>query len=306
VRFNEFKFLKEKVDQPLGTSAQQPAKVASKERAETTDLKMGPPYPPEQSSRVKAMQTKLKDIGYGLGTTGVDGKFGPRTSAALSAFIKDYNLQGKSNFFDADLAKALDDVVSGAIARVQAPTPVNTAAQKTSAGKALVGGIKKPGAALKEPEFMKKLQQVSDRLGVEKEVLLKVMKFESNLDPQAVNSMSKATGLIQFMPNTAAGLGTSVEELYNMTATDQLDFVEKYYKQNGVRPGATVGDLYILTFMPAAANKPDNFVLGNVNGGRVFNLDASKVYAQNKIFDQNGDGIFTKADVVNTINQKSA
>ena len=306
MRFNEFKFLKEKVDQPLGTSAQQPAKVASKERAETADLKVGPPYPPEQSPRVKAMQTKLKDIGYGLGSTGIDGKFGPRTSAALSAFIKDYNLQGKSNLFDADLAKALDDVVSGAIARVKTPTPVNTAAQKTSAGKALVGGVKKPGAALKEPEFMKRLQQVSDRLGVEKEVLLKVMKFESGLDPQAVNSMSKATGLIQFMPKTAAGLGTSVEELYNLTATDQLEFVEKYYKQNGVKPGATVGDLYILTFMPAAANKPDNFVLGNINGGRVFDLDAGKVYAQNKVFDKNGDGIFTKADVVNTINQKSA
>jgi peptidoglycan hydrolase-like protein with peptidoglycan-binding domain len=303
VRFSEFKFLKEKVDQPLGTSAQQPAKVSSKERAETADLKAGPPYPPEQSSRVKDMQTKLKDIGYGVGSTGIDGKFGPRTSAALSAFIKDYKLQGKSNLFDADLAKALDDVVSGAIARVTTPTPVNNTA---GAGKALVGGVKNPNAALKEPEFIKKLQQVSDRLGVEKEVLLKVMKFESKLDPQAVNSMSKATGLIQFMPKTAAGLGTSVEELYNMTATDQLEFVEKYYKQNGVKPGATVGDLYILTFMPAAANKPDNFVLGNINGGRVFDLDAGKVYAQNKVFDQNGDGIFTKADVVNTINQKSA
>jgi len=306
VRFEEFKFLKEKVDQPLGTSTQQPTRIASKERAETTDLKAGPPYPPEQSARVKDMQTKLKNIGYSPGATGVDGKFGPRTSAALSAFIKDYNLQGRSNILDAGLAKSLDDVVSGAIPRVQKLTPVNTPAQKTVAGKALVGGVKKSGAALKEPEFMKRLQQVSDRLGIEKEVLLKVMKFESGLDPQAVNSMSKATGLIQFMPRTAAGLGTSVEELYNMTATDQLNFVEKYYKQNGVKPGATVGDLYILTFMPAAANKPDNFVLGNVNGGRVFNLDAGRVYAQNKIFDQNGDGIFTKADVVNTINQKSA
>lgn len=306
MRFNEFNLLKEKVDQPLGTLSRQPATADSKERAETADLKMGPPYPPEQSVRVKDMQTKLKNIGYNVGSTGIDGKFGQRTSAALSAFIKDYNLQRNSNLFDDNLAKALDNVVSGAIARVQNPTPVNNAAQQTGSGKALIGGVKNPNAALKEPEFMKKLQQVSDRLGVEKEVLLKVMKFESKLDPQAVNSMSKATGLIQFLPKTAAGLGTSVEELYNMTAADQLDFVEKYYKQNGVKPGATVGDLYMLTFMPAAANKPDNFVIGNVQGGRVFNLDASQVYAQNKIFDQNGDGIFTKADVINTINQKSA
>ena len=293
---------------PLSTIAQAPEKVADKKAAETTDLKAGPPFPPEQFARVKAMQTKLKDIGYGLGSTGVDGKFGPRTSAALAAFIKDYNLQGKSNLFDAGLAKALDDVISGAIQRVQKPTQVNTrtAPQQTSAGKTLVGGVKNPGAALKEPEFMKKLQQVAERLGVEQEVLLKVMKFESNLDPQAVNSMSKATGLIQFMPDTATGLGTSVEELYNMTATDQLNFVEKYYKRAGVKPGATVGDLYMLTFMPAAANKPDDFVIGNRNGGRVFNLDAGKVYAQNKGFDKDNDGIFTKADIINTVNQRFA
>jgi UDP-N-acetylglucosamine--N-acetylmuramyl-(pentapeptide) pyrophosphoryl-undecaprenol N-acetylglucosamine transferase len=101
--------LKEKVDQPLGTLSRQLATVDSKERAETADLKMGPPYPPEQSVRVKDMQTKLKNIGYNVGSTGIDGKFVQRTSAALSAFIKDYNLQRNSNLFDDNLAKALDN-----------------------------------------------------------------------------------------------------------------------------------------------------------------------------------------------------
>lgn len=304
MRFKEFK-VSENIA-PLGNPAQQPAKVASKERAETTDLKIGPPFPPEQSARVKDVQKKLQDIGYSVGSTGIDGKFGPKTSAALSAFIKDYNLQGKPNLIDADLAKSLDDVATGAIPKVSQPTPVNAVGAQSGAGKTLAGGTKNPGAALKEPDFMAKLAKVATNLGIEKDVLLAVMRFESKLDPQAVNPMSKATGLIQFMPKTAAGLGTSVEELYNMSATEQLNYVEKYYKQNGVRPGATVGDLYILTFMPAAAAKPDNFVLGNASGGRVFDLDAGKVYAQNKIFDRNGDGVFTKADVINTINQKYA
>lgn len=303
MRYNEFKILKE-----LGNPAAAPAKVASKKRAAATDLKIGPPFPPEQATRVKDMQSKLGKIGYNMGSTGVDGKFGTRTSAALAAFIKDYKLQGKSNIFDNELSATLDKVVSGAVAKIAQPTPVNTPAAKAGAGagSTLPGGIKNPNAALKEPNFMKTLKQVAGRLGIDADVLLKVIKFESKLDPQAVNPMSKATGLIQFMPSTASGLGTTVEELFAMTATEQLTYVEKYYKNAKVQPGATVGDLYILTFMPAAANKPDNFVLGNANGGRVLNLDAGKVYAQNKIFDQNQDGVFTKADVINTINQRSA
>jgi peptidoglycan hydrolase-like protein with peptidoglycan-binding domain len=308
MRFNEFKIIKEKTTQPLGNPTQDPNKVPSKETAKSLDIKIGPPFPPEFIPRVKEMQSKLEKIGYSVGSTGIDGKFGPRTSAALSAFIKDYNLNAKSDTFDNELAAQLDKVVLRAIPKAKNITPVNTSTGKATpgAGKSLSPGVKNPGAALKEPDFMKKLDQVSNRLGVDKDVLLKVMQFESKLDPQAVNPMSKATGLIQFMPNTAAALGTSVDALYNMTATAQLDYVEKYYKNAGVKSGATVGDLYILTFMPAAANKPDNFVLGNANGGRVFNLDASKVYAQNKGFDKNKDGVFTKGDVIDAINNRYA
>lgn len=126
MRYREFK-LAEKVEQPLGNPNQQPAKVPSKDRAETADLKMGPPFPPEQMARVKDMQTKLEKIGYSVGSTGIDGKFGPRTSAALAAFIKDYKLQGNSNTFDANLTDNLDKVVSGAIPRVKNPTPVAAA-----------------------------------------------------------------------------------------------------------------------------------------------------------------------------------
>lgn len=303
MRFKEFKLIEK-----LGTPVAEPNKVPSKETAKDKDLVVGPPYPPEHTARVKDLQKKLQDVGYSVGSTGIDGKFGPRTSAALAAFIKDYNIDADSGKVDAKLAAQLDKVASGAIPKVKTPTPVNTGPVQAQpgAGKNLAPGIKNPGAALKEPGFMAALDKVSNSLGVDKDVLLKVMKFESKLDPQAVNPMSKATGLIQFMPNTAAGLGTSVDDLYNMSATEQLTYVEKYYKMNGVKPGASVGDLYILTFMPAAADKPDNFVLGNAKGGRVFNLDADKVYAQNKVFDRNGDGVFTKGDVIDAINSRYA
>jgi hypothetical protein len=103
------------------------------------------------------------------------------------------------------------------------------------------------------------------------------------------------------MPDTARSLGTTIDEIYKMSATEQLDLVEKYYKANGVKAGDDIGDLYMLTFMPAARNKPDNFVLGNKNGGKVFGLSMAAIYRQNRPFDSNGDGIFTVGDIKDRI-----
>lgn len=259
---------------------------------------------------VMDMQKALIALGYPLPKFGADGIRGRETSAAVRKFQQDNQLKvdgipGNDTISKLNTILASKPEIASTLTRSTA-SDVKPRAPNISPAGLPSSGIRNPNAALKEPEFLPKLDQVARRLGIERDVLLNVMRFESKLDPQAVNPMSRATGLIQFMPRTAGGLGTSVEELYNMSATDQLDYVEKYYKQNGVKPGATVGDLYILTFMPAAANKPDDFVLGNSRGGRVFNLDASRVYAQNRVFDQNGDGVFTKADVINTINQRFA
>jgi len=152
--------------------------------------------------------------------------------------------------------------------------------------------------ALQEPNFLSTLQGVASRLGISPEDLLSVMKHESGLDPKAVNPYSDATGLIQFMPDTAKGYGTNVQDLYKMSATDQLKFVEMHYKTQKLA-GRSRGDLYMATFMPAALNKPDNFVLGEdrENAGSVFGLSKYKIYQQNKINDYNKDGILTVGDV---------
>jgi hypothetical protein len=113
------------------------------------------------------------------------------------------------------------------------------------------------------PAFFNKLKQISARLGVSTSDLLRIMQFESGLDPSRTNDIG-ATGLIQFLPKTARNLGTTTADLRKMSAVEQLDYVEKYYKMNQVKPGMDIGDLYLMTYMPAAVqmNKPDNFVLG--------------------------------------------
>lgn len=125
MRFKEFKLWEK-----IGTPAADPNKVSSKETVKDKDLVVGPPYPPEFSARVKDLQTKLQSIGYSVGATGIDGKFGPRTSAALAAFIKDYNLTADSRKVDAKLETELEKVASGVIPKVKNPTPVNAGGGK--------------------------------------------------------------------------------------------------------------------------------------------------------------------------------
>ena len=48
--------------------------------------------------------------------------------------------------------------------------------------------------------------------------------------PSIRNKGTKATGLIQFMPKTAIGLGTTIDELAGMTQVQQMDYVYTYFK----------------------------------------------------------------------------
>jgi peptidoglycan hydrolase-like protein with peptidoglycan-binding domain len=83
-------------------------------------LKAGPPYPPTDTAAVKALQSKLQDLGYSVGGTGVDGKYGPRTVRAVAAYKKDNNIQG-----DSGVMSAAD------VTRMSSATPV---ADPTSTG----------------------------------------------------------------------------------------------------------------------------------------------------------------------------
>lgn len=46
-----------------------------------------------QGEAVKEIQQVLNRMGYGLGSAGVDGKFGPKTEAAVRQFQSDMNQQ---------------------------------------------------------------------------------------------------------------------------------------------------------------------------------------------------------------------
>jgi hypothetical protein len=156
-----------------------------------------------------------------------------------------------------------------------------------------------------DPAFQAKAQQVANNLGVSLEDLLGIMNHESGLNPGAVNPYTNATGLIQFMPNTARNMGTSVEALKNMSAIDQLDYVERFYKPIAGK-AKDIGDLYMFTFLPAAIGKPDNFVIGaSGSTNKVFGINQNALYKQNKTFDADKKGYYTVGDVKKRISNFS-
>ena len=106
-------------------------------------------------------------------------------------------------------------------------------------------------------EFLEKAADISNELNIDPDDLMMIMAFESGLNHRKVNSLSGATGLIQWMPETAVELGTTTRELKNMSAVDQLDYVYKYLKpyKGKLRK---LSDLYMAVLWPAAVGKKEN------------------------------------------------
>ena len=145
--------------------------------------------------------------------------------------------------------------------------------------------------------FLQKLQEIAAKLGIPAEWLMIVFKIESTVDHRRVNPVSGATGLIQFMPATAAGLGTSTAALRAMSNLQQLDYVLKYFSPFRGRLNS-ITDLYTVTFFPRALGKPDNYIL------QTDTIKAGTIAAQNRPYDLNRDGQITHGELKAAILKK--
>lgn len=152
-----------------------------------------------------------------------------------------------------------------------------------------VNGVPTPWAS--DTAFISKVQQVATAINANYIDLLACMANETGatFDPGIVNGIG-ATGLIQFMPTTAIGLGTSTAVLKTLSRVDQLDWVLKFFQYmrlNAKAPTPKLQDLYLCIYWPAAVGKPDNYVVNPIG---------SKQATQNKSL-QAADGSITCASV---------
>lgn len=99
MRFNEFKIVEAPDDGNRG--GQEPNRPAQ------SGLEAGPPYPKEDVDAVRSLQSQLQKLGYSVGSTGIDGKYGPRTTRAVRAFKQENNIKGDGLTISADELKTL-------------------------------------------------------------------------------------------------------------------------------------------------------------------------------------------------------
>ncbi|EPL7712216.1 hypothetical protein [Klebsiella variicola] len=144
-------------------------------------------------------------------------------------------------------------------------------------------------------EFKLKVIEVCERLEINQDYLMSCMAFETGetFSPSVRNPNGSATGLIQFMSNTARSLGTTTNELADMTSVEQMDYVEKYFKPYAGKI-KTIEDVYMVIFCPRAVGKPDSYIL----------YDEGRSYNDNKGLDLNKDNAITKYEAGFKVREK--
>lgn len=142
--------------------------------------------------------------------------------------------------------------------------------------------------------FLNKVAEISGRLGAVPEYLIAVMGFETagTYSPSIRNfGGSGATGLIQFMEQTAINLGTTTAELAAMNAIEQLDYVEQYLQFAQGRLDS-LEDTYMAVLWPAAVGKDPN---------QAIITQGDRFYSGNSGLDVNNDGAITPREAADKV-----
>jgi hypothetical protein len=191
------------------------------------------------------------------------------------------------------LGRSAEALIAELAAAPAEPVDVAPAAPPASAKRRPIAW----GAKVSET-FRDRVWWIAGTLQLDPDDLMSCMAWESGetFSPSVRNMAgSGATGLIQFMPKTAAALGTSTAALAAMTAEDQLNYVYKYFRPWAGRLN-TLGDVYMAILWPKAVGKPDDYAL--FTGGIA--------YRQNAGLDINRDGVVTKAECCAKVLAKKA
>lgn len=147
--------------------------------------------------------------------------------------------------------------------------------------------------------FRDRVRLLADQLAMPQDGadwLMACMAWESgrSFSASVVNGAgSGAVGLIQFMPDTARGLGTSTAALAALTPEQQLEFVGKYFKPYAGKLHL-LSDVYMVILWPAAVGKPDSTILWNKD-------TRPTTYKQNSGLDGDHNGEITKAEAASRV-----
>lgn len=155
-----------------------------------------------------------------------------------------------------------------------------------------------PSSQYVTDEFLLKVLEIADKLGVRPDDLMAVMAWESWLNPhnQNPNPSSTATGLLQFVEAVANKLGTSTQKLLQMSAVEQLEYVYAYLKPAEGHLD-TVEDIYT-----AVLDGPET--INEHEDGILFDTSDGDAYTFNKELDVDDDGKITKEEAAEHVRKR--
>jgi len=147
------------------------------------------------------------------------------------------------------------------------------------------------------PEFLPELREVAARIETRPEWLLNVIASESSFIPSVRNRLPRqtASGLLQIIEGTAAGLGTTTAAIRRMNAVEQLRLIEKFFTPFRGKLNS-LGDVYLAVFRGfIMAGGPDT-VVAPLDGSR----KERRVYYLNRGLDMDRNGRITKGELATT------
>ena len=230
-------------------------------------------YGEDTITAVKELQKTLSE--YGLYNFTVDGKFGSLTKTGLLTYIDTLVKQNAGDDLNVNTTSKID---------------YSKIIYSTVLSNEFIDSVWWMAEQLRHP-LVSTLDLTNDFIGC--------MAWESaeTFSPSIKNAAgSGATGLIQFMPATARGMGTTVEKLAKMSQIEQLNYVYKYFlPQKGKL--RNLGDVYMTILWPAGIGKNDSYVLWA-------RAKKPTTYRQNIGLDVNKDGVITRAECVAKVTER--
>jgi hypothetical protein len=163
-------------------------------------------------------------------------------------------------------------------------------------------------------ELADKVEDVANNLGMDPAFLANAMFFESayTFNPSVIQPDSGAVGLIQFIPSTAAELGTTTEELAGMSAVEQMDKVQEYFEleRTGGRLKGGIWsqeDVFMAIYFPEAMGKGPDYSIYDyyernpmtINGRKLAPKESAEYYKRIN------NGIETAGDYTALSNSKA-
>ena len=143
--------------------------------------------------------------------------------------------------------------------------------------------------------FERKVRRISRRLEMPPEWLMAVIHAESQFDGGTTSSIgSGATGLIQWLPETAKNLNTTIAKIRNMNHLEQLDLIYDYLSEhleaNEKERFESLTEVYVAVLFPQVSSQMTD------EAYKIYTTP-SIAYKMNAHLDMDTDGNLTVSDL---------